>query len=275
MTHVPDANELTTLRRECEAGLARLARHHIDTEAYWNQAEGLEIAQRELWSSDAQSAHAVAVALWSALDDGTAIEACLDLHPLLDEVRRRFAVVVSELRGRRDPLGRALLAAWERDGRQCVEALAKLGEALGAVRDMELSTAEREMVASLPVLRTAEGRFEIFCATCGKSAVVFEIGSQVPGEAPSLLCKGIVWQQSFPIALAEPLFERLGRGAVDEAHTFLIAHGACQEGIDAWCPPCGRAYCKLHFACEDVYDEGFYDVTYGTCPAGHRRCIAD
>lgn len=275
MNPIPDANDLAALRRDCEACLARLARHESDTESYWQQADELAEDVRAMWVSDARSAHVVAVDVWSVFGDGNALDEGVDLHPQLDGLRGRLGVVVSELRGRHDPVGRALLAAWERDGRQLVEAFAAFASALGALRDAELSTAERQLVASLPVLKTGLRRFELFCATCGKAAVTFEIGPHVASPQPTLLCKGIVWQQSFDTALADPLFEMLDRGAVGEAHDFLVKTGECPEGIDAWCPACARVYCKLHFACEDKYDDGFYDCTYGTCPAGHRRCIAD
>ena len=275
MIPVPDANDLAALRRECEACLDRVARHHLDTESYWKQADEVDDGLRAMWSSDARSAHAVAAAVWSILGDASAMDEGPDLHPHLEDVRGRMGVVVSELRGRRDPVGRALLAAWERDGRQCVETLSNLAAALGALRDAELSTAERELISSLPVLKTGDDRFALFCATCGKTAVTFEIGAHLAGSEPSLLCRGIVWRQSFSTALAAPLFEMLARGAVSEAHHFLVETGECYEGIDAWCPDCGRIYCKVHYDCQDEYDDGFYDCTYGTCPVGHRRCVAD
>ncbi len=41
------------------------------------------------------------------------------------------------------------------------------------------------------------------------------------------------------------------------------------------CPKCSAVYCEEHWIVEDVYDEGFYDCAYGTCPRGHRRVLAD
>ena len=42
-----------------------------------------------------------------------------------------------------------------------------------------------------------------------------------------------------------------------------------------WCPTCERAYCRDHFQSWPTFDEGFYDATYGTCTAGHRRKLDD
>ena len=110
---------------------------------------------------------------------------------------------------------------------------------------------------------------------CGKAAVTFELGEQLPGGETSLLCKGNIWQQSFSRALAETMFALLDEGRVRDVHACLIETGECREGVDAYCPDCDRVYCRLHYDCVDEYDEGFYDCTYGTCPAGHRRRVAD
>lgn len=42
-----------------------------------------------------------------------------------------------------------------------------------------------------------------------------------------------------------------------------------------WCPECSCSYCDRHWAREVAFDDGFYDCTYGTCPAGHRRMLDD
>jgi hypothetical protein len=39
---------------------------------------------------------------------------------------------------------------------------------------------------------------------------------------------------------------------------------------------CHLAYCAAHWAdVAPTFDEGFYDATYATCPAGHRVMIDD
>lgn len=42
-----------------------------------------------------------------------------------------------------------------------------------------------------------------------------------------------------------------------------------------YCPTCSRNYCVDHWTVVPVYDEGFFDHSYGYCPEGHRRLIED
>jgi hypothetical protein len=47
------------------------------------------------------------------------------------------------------------------------------------------------------------------------------------------------------------------------------------EYANFYCRSCNSSYCADHSFKESVYDEEFYDCTYGTCPAGHRSKIDD
>lgn len=45
-----------------------------------------------------------------------------------------------------------------------------------------------------------------------------------------------------------------------------------------YCPTCQATYCNQHWLKEVQFDDdfaGWYDCTYGTCPAGHRRIVDD
>lgn len=45
-----------------------------------------------------------------------------------------------------------------------------------------------------------------------------------------------------------------------------------------YCPTCRAVYCYQHWHMEIQFDDdfpGWYDCTYGTCPAGHRRMVDD
>jgi len=48
-----------------------------------------------------------------------------------------------------------------------------------------------------------------------------------------------------------------------------------KEGVDAYCPECDRVYCEKHYNLSAVFDDGFYDCSYGTCSEGHRRKLDD
>jgi hypothetical protein len=47
------------------------------------------------------------------------------------------------------------------------------------------------------------------------------------------------------------------------------------EYASFWCWRCGTCYCKDHLKGVPVFDDGFYDATYATCPAGHRVKLDD
>jgi len=42
-----------------------------------------------------------------------------------------------------------------------------------------------------------------------------------------------------------------------------------------YCPECLRVYCRNHWKIFPVYDETFYDCSYGYCPEDHKRLIDD
>lgn len=47
------------------------------------------------------------------------------------------------------------------------------------------------------------------------------------------------------------------------------------EYVPFWCGRCRRVYCRSHWTIDVVFDEGFYDATYGTCPKRHRQKLDD
>lgn len=50
------------------------------------------------------------------------------------------------------------------------------------------------------------------------------------------------------------------------------------EWASFYCPTCDRSYCRAHWHFDVRYDDdfpGWYDCTYGTCPAGHTRLVDD
>jgi hypothetical protein len=42
-----------------------------------------------------------------------------------------------------------------------------------------------------------------------------------------------------------------------------------------YCPECEQTYCRADWHTYVLFDEGFYDCTMGTCPAGHRHMVDD
>ena len=65
-------------------------------------------------------------------------------------------------------------------------------------------------------------------------------------------------------------FERLARA------DYAAARGDDADFIAFHCQTCGRAYCEQCWTIgAPVFDEGFYDYTSGTCPAGHEQMVDD
>ena len=111
---------------------------------------------------------------------------------------------------------------------------------------------------------------ELRCASCGEVAATLEIGIDSHSGERALVYSGLVRREAFGLGLGVVVFLKLAEGELGAAHGLLGA-----EGIDAYCPACRRVYCHSHYKLETEYDDGFYDCTRGTCPAGHRRMVDD
>ena len=96
----------------------------------------------------------------------------------------------------------------------------------------------------------------------------FDPAEWFPTSASLVLDGGPVSMSRAPVP-AESVARALGLG--DPAALYAID----PEYASFWCPGCRASYCGAHFRTEQVFDEGFYDCTYGTCPAGHRRMLDD
>lgn len=63
--------------------------------------------------------------------------------------------------------------------------------------------------------------------------------------------------------------ELVARGEAGRLREMSVDYAPC------YCRGCRASYCAQHWRTEMVEDEGFYDCTYGTCPAGHRQLLDD
>lgn len=119
-------------------------------------------------------------------------------------------------------------------------------------------------------------RIELPCSVCGARAATLEIGYLVPSLAKGeevLIYDGLVkGRQTFPLDLGREVFADLEAGDVS------AAHAAIPDGLDAFCPECGKLYCATCYRVEMAFDDDdndWYDASYGTCPLGHRRMLDD
>jgi hypothetical protein len=108
------------------------------------------------------------------------------------------------------------------------------------------------------------------CAVCGRTAATLEWGIDPSTGERALVYSGLVRREAFLLQGTGDVFEKLAQGKVGALHGSLGA-----EGIDAYCPACDRVYCGDHYLLQTEYDDGFYDCTRATCPAGHRRMVDD
>ncbi|MGH3186838.1 MAG: hypothetical protein ACRDPY_29855 [Streptosporangiaceae bacterium] len=133
--------------------------------------------------------------------------------------------------------------------------------------------------------RMGAGAASFRCAACGEvAAVVKAVPTDVPADmGPPLgpqshrrdgivvdYFVGTMWQ------LAEPgtyvaVRAILNEDEPDPAELRRIYW----EFAPFFCPECERNYCRADWHTYVLFDEGFYDCTMGTCPAGHRHMVDD
>jgi len=129
------------------------------------------------------------------------------------------------------------------------------------------------------VVRVSATEYRLPCSVCGQDAASFFIGRRFWNGSPlddedQLVCCGILTERATQAAAGARVFELLSDGDLARLHDELKPP-AFPCGLDVYCPDCDRVYCRNHVAIEDVYDDGFYDFSWGTCPQGHRREVND
>jgi hypothetical protein len=127
-----------------------------------------------------------------------------------------------------------------------------------------------------PVVRISETEYTLLCSACGKLAARFKVGPMWPSSTngeTALLYEGITRSTQLSLADSDTVFGDLKSEAISALNSFL--ENKMEGGLDAYCPSCDKVYCREDYDVEEEWDEGFYDCSYGTCPAGHRRLIDD
>jgi hypothetical protein len=69
-------------------------------------------------------------------------------------------------------------------------------------------------------------------------------------------------------ALAETHVAEI-RSALNERDSRSL-YKLARSSMSFYCPKCDAWYCRDHWQLAVEFDQGFYDCTYGTCPAGHK-----
>lgn len=233
--------------------------------AYWEAAP----EPSEMWIGDAKEGYFRVVAAWQLLEgirDGDARQVDA-VAGMLEAARGSVRQSASELRAQSDDQAAKLHDRWTDAFEACAVEMDAVLEALRGPR-ADHPPAGR-------VVAVSGTCYFLLCTICGQPAVTFRVGEHGLDKSIVLRYEGIVFTYYLERSLAEQLFAWLQDEAIEKVHAHLIESGRVDEGVDGYCPPCDRVYCRKHYAASDEYDEGFYDCTYGTCPSGHRRMIAD
>jgi hypothetical protein len=91
----------------------------------------------------------------------------------------------------------------------------------------------------------------------------------------------LIMKEAFLAIDGGPVSLTLSPVSVEDVTTALAAGSAGAlyaldpEYAPFWCPRCGSSYCRDHWEKVEVFDEGFFDYSLGTCPKHHRRKLVD
>jgi hypothetical protein len=233
-------------------------------------ATGTDLAEsaRNVWTSDTKECYYSIVAAWQMLSSTTGSNSQFQdsAGNFLKAAESRLAQVSSELISLDTNDAHRLNQEIEDSFNYCHLALSAELERLSAGKNIKKPTQK--------VLKAAEWEYHLPCSVCGEIAVKFKIGRGRFDKEECLVFSGITFSTSLDRNLAPQLFKHLEQENLSRVHAFMKKHYK-REGLDAYCPKCGKIYCARHYQIREEYDEGYYDCTYGTCPKGHKRIIHD
>jgi hypothetical protein len=259
------AKERTWKIREYISGLERIKNEIIQ---YLGTRTDLDDSIRNVWTSDTKECYYSIVAAWQMLSSAVERNSQFQdsARTFLKAAESRLAQVKSELTSIDTNDARRLNQEVEESFNYCHLALSAELERLSAGKKIEKPTQQ--------VIKVEEWEYHLPCSVCGEIAVKFKIGRTRYDKKDSLVFSGITFSRSLEKDLAPQLFKHLEQENLSRVHAFMKKHYK-REGLDAYCPKCGKIYCAQHYQAREEYDEGYYDCTYGTCPKGHKRIIHD
>ena len=121
-------------------------------------------------------------------------------------------------------------------------------------------------------------RAQFHCALCNSLAGTVEL---LPAGHPEALGKhgnaDTIFLQDF-IGTERVVLSTEQKRAVHAALTQKDAaalHKVERLFAPFYCPECACVYCRQHWVIAPVYDENFFDCSYGWCPKGHKRMVED
>jgi hypothetical protein len=115
-----------------------------------------------------------------------------------------------------------------------------------------------------------------YCALCNTLAGTVEL--LPPGHAEGLgKATATIFLKDF-IGTEKVVLSDEQSAAVNTALTNADAaalHKIERLWAPFYCPTCANVYCRKHWTIVPVYDESFFDCSYGWCPKGHKRMVED
>lgn len=225
-----------------------------------------------VWTDDIKSVYYSIVATWQFLHKDNTNSEPIN-HQIADSAAgflrmalSKFKQSISELETFDNERIAQLTSEWRGAFKRCYDNMQEI------MKSLQGNSIEKPPARLIEI--ESEHRFVLRCSICGKEAIVFKEEQPPYGDEIALVYKGIVKSTSLNLNLKPKIRELLEVSNLSRLHE-LLREKMDYEGMDAYCPECDKIYCYVHFNPEEVWDEGFYDCTYGTCPNGHRRMIDD
>jgi len=235
---------------------------------YLNPTKKMDDNPNNIWITDAKEFYYNTVAAWEMLRAASeGKEKYLDNSKgYLYAAKSRLAQSISDFKTFKDDNASIL-------EEKALKAFEKCWKAFSS--EFEILTPKIEIKTPFEtIIKVSDLEYHLPCSICGDISVIFKIGYGRFDKKESLVFRGITHESSLNIGLAEKLFEIFKKEDLSMVHDFMKKYRV-YEGLDAYCPNCNKIYCWEHYNAEEVFDDGFYDCTYGTCPKGHRRMIDD
>ncbi len=249
--------------------LERLASIKDRIVSFW-QWQSMDQARKTMWIGDVQEIYYQLFTVWDlqrhnnryASDDYKAIQLTLG------SARSRLEQVLSELQSVNNPRAEDLQADLQ-------EAFEEFWRPLAIEAGVKELLSEKPLqTPSTPVIEISGAEYHLPCALCGVIAYVFRVEIPHHAEDERLVYKGITHTSDFHLKHADRIFRLLRCHDFAGVHRHMRRLGA-EQGMDAYCPKCDKVYCHGHYYLKEIWEEGFYDCTLGTCPQGHRRIVDD
>ena len=234
---------------------------------YWNEVAGSD-GSNSMWVSDVKEMYYSVTSAWTMLKGSLKKkEYVATSSKYLNMARSRMEQVASELQTEKNKKTTTLETRLRQAFEPCWEEI-----------DIELQNLEPKPLEKPPSTKVAKKdatTYALPCAKCGNNGIVFLLRPSPKTKKLTLYYSGVLVDTTFTQESAKKIFAWLDDKNLADVHEYLKKGIQTEEGMDGYCPKCDKVYCEDHYDLREVFDQGFYDCTYGTCPQDHERIIHD